>query len=171
MQYCSQTFIKKFFYRCRSYVNLRKYQEWCKSSTNGCINTLKFFPGYSGPGIISDRNMVLRCIMAPGGRLSGITNTGQQLYGLDDIPYGLNPSPVIAILTFPASAASSGYSISNDFHASPSDGCTIFFGLYLFPYLCHFIILADSSVMKRRCSLFIKSRYRRTFTGIFSCCF
>ena len=126
MQYCSQTFIKKFFCRCRSYVNLGKYQEWCKSSTNGCINTLKFFPGYSGPGIISDRNMVLRCIMAPGGRLSGITNMVQQLYGLDDIPYGLNPSPVIAILTFPASAASSGYSISNDFHASPPDGCTIF---------------------------------------------
>ena len=63
-------FIKKFFCRCRSYVNLGKYQEWCKSSTNSCINTLKFFPGYSGPEIISDRNMVLRCIMAPGGRLS-----------------------------------------------------------------------------------------------------
>ena len=53
----------------------------------------------------------------------------------------------------------------------PPDGCMIFFGLYLIPSLCHFIILADSFVMKRRCSLFIKSRYRRTFTGIFSCCF
>ena len=75
--------------------------------------------------------MVLRCIRAPGGRLSGITNTGQQLYGLDDIPYGFNPSPDMAILTFLALAASSGNSSSNDFHASPSDGCTIF---WIVPY-------------------------------------
>src|SRR3954466_10244925 len=121
--------------------------------------------------MMSDKNMVFRCIRAPGGRLSGITNTGQQLYGLDDIPYGFNPSPDMAILTFPASAASSGYSSSNDFHASPPDGCMIFFGLYLIPSLCHFIILADSFVMKRRYSLFIKSRYRRTLTGMVSCFF
>ena len=48
--------------------------------------------------------------------MSGITNTGQQLYGLDDIPYGFNPSLDMAILTFPASAASSGYSSSNDLY-------------------------------------------------------
>ena len=71
-------------------------------------------------------------LRAPGGRLSGIANTGQQLYGLDDIPYGFNPSPDMAILTFPASAASSRYSSSNDFHASPSDGCTIFLDCTLY---------------------------------------
>ena len=167
MQYCSQTFIKKFFCRCRSYVNLGKYQEWCKSSTNGCINTLKFFPGYSGPEIISDRNMVLRCIMAPGGRLSGITNTGQQLYGLDDIPYGLNPSPVIAILTFPASAASSGYSISNDFHASPPDGCTIFFWIVPFPFLVplhHFgRLLGDEKALQSFYKIKIPKNLHRDF--------
>ena len=132
MQYCSQTFIKKFLCRSRSYVNVEKYEEWCKASTSGCINTPNCFPGYSGPGMMSDKNMVFRCIRAPGGRLSGITNTGQQLYGLDDIPYGFNPSPDMAILTFPASAASSGYSSSNDFHASPSDGCTIFLDCTLY---------------------------------------
>src|SRR4051812_7061758 len=98
MQYCTQTFIKKFFCKSRSYVHVPSVQEWCNSSTSGCINTFKFFPGYSGPGMISVRNMVLRCIRLPGGRLSGITNTGQQLYGLDDTPYGLNPSPDIATL-------------------------------------------------------------------------
>lgn len=58
--------------------------------------------------MISDKNMVLRCIRTPGGRLSGIKNMGQQLYALDDIPYGLTPSHVTATLTFPASTASSG---------------------------------------------------------------
>ena len=84
---------------------------------------------------MSDKNMVFRCIRAPGGRLSEITNTGQQLYGLDDIPYGFNPSPDMAILTFPAPAASSGYSSSNDFHASPPDGCMIFFWIVPYTFL------------------------------------
>jgi hypothetical protein len=69
------------------------------------MKTLKFFSGYSGPGMINDRNMVFLCITTPGGRLSGITNTGQQLYEAVDIPYGLNPSVAIRILTFQASLA------------------------------------------------------------------
>jgi hypothetical protein len=65
------------------------------------MKTLKFFPGYSGPGMINDRNMIFLCITTPGGgRLSGITNMCQQLYEAVDIPYGLNPSVAIAILTF-----------------------------------------------------------------------
>jgi hypothetical protein len=40
-----------------------------------------------------------------GGRLSGITNMGQQMYEVVDIPYGLNPLVFIAILTFQASLA------------------------------------------------------------------
>src|SRR3954468_23788861 len=94
--------------------------------------------------------MVFRCINTPGGRLSGITYTGQQLYEAVDIPYGLKPSVSIAILTFRASSAHRGYLSSKFFHALPSDGCPIFFrpcpSSYIFPFLCHVICLSVSSL-------------------------
>src|SRR3954470_9948321 len=101
--------------------------------------------------MISIKNMVFLCIKAGGGRLSGITNTGQQLYEEIDMPYGLNPSRDTATLHCRASAASSGLSASNFFHALPSDGCPIVShpcsSGYLFPSLCHVICFADSKVM------------------------
>src|SRR5438876_1165110 len=94
-----------------------------------------FFPGYSGPGIISDKNMGFCCIRTPGGRLRGITNMGQQLYEADVIPNGLNPSVDMAIRTFRASAALSLCFRSKLFHASPSDGCIIIYLSLAFLYL------------------------------------
>src|ERR1043165_7913367 len=101
--------------------------------------------------MISVKNMVFLCIKAGGGRLSGIINTGQQLYEELDMPYGLNPSRDTATLQCRASAAKSGWSSSNFFHALPSDGCPIVSlpcssGVSL-PVLCHVICCADSKVM------------------------
>src|SRR3954466_13112390 len=101
--------------------------------------------------MISVKNMVFLCIKAGGGRLSGITNTGQQLHEELDMPYGLNPSRDTATLKCPASAASSGWPSSDFFHALPSDGCPLVSrpcsSGYLFLSLCHVICFADSKVI------------------------
>src|SRR5688572_4308746 len=60
---------------------------------------------------------------------------------------------------------------SKCFHASPSDACTILSGLYRFPFLCHVICFADSSVMYRRWILGMNGRCRRIVKGISSCLF
>ena len=66
-EYWYQTCIVKFFLLAASYVRIPFTQASFNSSTSGCMYTLIFFPGYLGPGIINDRNMCLRCIMALGG--------------------------------------------------------------------------------------------------------
>src|SRR3954470_15382447 len=109
--------------------------------------------------MINVKNMVFLCIKAGGGILSGITNTGQQLYEELDMPYGLNPSRDTTTLQCRASAASSAWSSTNFFHALPSYGCPIvsrpFSSGYLFPSLCHVICFADAKVMCIRWILFM----------------
>ena len=158
------------------YVCIPFTQASFKSSISGCMYTFIFFPGYLGPGTINDRNMCLRCIRTPGGRLSGTTNTGQQLYVFDTIPNGLNPSSPMAIRTCFSSSAFWWCIQSKLFHAWPQDACTIV-GLPwsslsgLFPYLCHVIVLVVSSVKKSRWTLGKIGRYRRTFAGTLLCFF
>jgi hypothetical protein len=168
-EYWYHTCIVKFFFVARSYVRTPFSQASSNSSHTGCMNTPIFLPGC--PGIISDKNKCLTSIMTPGGRLRGITNTGQQVYGAAIIPNGLNPSVASATRTFRASIALSGCMSSKCFHASPSAGCTILSGLYLLPFLCHVICFADSSVMYNRWSLGMKGRCRRTISGMLDCFF
>ena len=141
-------------------------QACSNSSHSGCMKTPILLPGC--PGIISDNNTFLGSNMTLRGRLRGITNTGQHVYGAAIIPYGLNPSVAKATRTFRASDTLLGCCSSNYFHASPSDGCTVL-SLYLLPFLCHVICFADSSVMYIRWSLGRTGRYRRTFLGILDC--
>jgi hypothetical protein len=100
-----------------------------------------------------------------GGRLRGIMNTGQQVYGAAIIPNGLNPSVASATHTFRASPALSGFMSSKCLHASPSAGCYIL-SLYRLPFLCHVICFADSSVMYSRWSLCRTGRCHMTISGI-----
>lgn len=102
MENCNQICILKFVLVALSYTMIPSSQPLFNSSIKGRIYTLMFFPGYSGPGIINAKNMYFRCIIIPGGRLSGITNTGQQLYGALVMPNGLNPSVAMATRTFEA---------------------------------------------------------------------
>src|SRR4051812_340157 len=74
-----------------------------------------FFPGYLGPGIINVRKMFFLFIISEGGRLSGMTNTGQQLYEAVIRPKGLNPSVPTAIRQCLGSLA-----FSQCFHQSAS---------------------------------------------------
>jgi hypothetical protein len=106
-----------------------------------------------------------------GGRLRGITNMGQQVCGAGIIPYGLNPSDASATRTLRASRAFSRWIPSKWVHASPSDGCTSFSGLYQQPFLCHIICFMVSSVMYSCWILGMNGRHRRIFTGIVSCLF
>ena len=88
------------------------------------------------------------------GRLSGMKNTGQQLYWAAIIPNTLNPSVLMPDRGCLGSAALSACNSSNFFHATPSDVCTIISLPYasswvLLPILCHVICLAVSLTMKR----------------------
>src|ERR1041385_3706204 len=91
--------------------------------------------------------MCFLCIMDDGGRLRGITNTGQQLYWVAVIPKGLNPSRPMATRQFLGSLAFSLCLASNAFHASPSEGCInigspFSSNSFLIPCLCHVICFA-----------------------------
>jgi hypothetical protein len=88
-----------------------------KLSISGSRYTLMFFLGYFGPGIIIDTNMFLDPMMTPGGRFRGITNMGQQLYVVDDMPYGLNPSVDIATAMLLGLLAFKGYILTKFCHA------------------------------------------------------
>jgi hypothetical protein len=55
------------------------------------------------------------------------------------------------------------------FPCLPSDVCTILSGLYRFPFLCHVICFADSSVMYRRWILGMNGRCHRIVKGMSSC--
>jgi hypothetical protein len=81
-----------------------------------------------------------------GGRLRGVRNTGQQVYGAVNIPWGLNPSVASATCTLWASPALSACFSSNFVHALASNGC-VRLSLYRRPVLCQVICFADSSVM------------------------
>jgi hypothetical protein len=76
-----------------------------------------FFPEYFGPGIIIDTNMFSDVMTMPRGRFSGITNMGQQLYVVADMPYGLNPSVDIATATLLGLPAFKGYFLMKFCHA------------------------------------------------------
>lgn len=113
MENCNQICILKFVLVALSYTMIPSSQPLFNSSIKGRIYTLMFFPGYSGPGIINTKNMYFRCIIISRGRLSGITNTGQQLYGALVMPNGLNPSVAMATRTFRGSAVSPDTSDQN----------------------------------------------------------
>src|SRR5215216_1369429 len=120
--------------------------------------------------------MFFLCIICLGGRLSGKTNTGQQLYWAAVRPNTLNPSVLMPTRGCLGSAALSSCNASKRFHASPSDVCTIISfpstsSWVLLPVLCDVIYLAVSSTMKRRSSLGTIGIYQRTLTGILVCVF
>jgi hypothetical protein len=78
-EYMYHTCIVKFASVAQSYVRIPSFQAISKSSIKGYMYTLILSLGY--PGIINDTNMFCRLNMMQGGRLRGITNTGQQVYG------------------------------------------------------------------------------------------
>jgi hypothetical protein len=83
-EYWYQTCMVKFVFVARSYVHTPWSQAWTNSSNKGSMNTPMLFLGCSG--IINDMNTFCRWKATPGGRLRGITNTGQQVYGAATIP-------------------------------------------------------------------------------------
>src|ERR1041385_6050370 len=92
-EYWYHTGIVKVFLLAASYVLNPSSQACCNSSLSCCMYTSIFFPGYLGPGIINVRKMFFLFIISEGwGRLSGMTNTDQQLYDAAIRPKGLNPS-------------------------------------------------------------------------------
>ena len=68
------------------------------------------------------RNIYGQVIHISGGRLYGVTNTGQQEYGAAETECGVNPSEHKPNQMLRGSAANSGYVLSKCFQASPSDG-------------------------------------------------
>jgi hypothetical protein len=76
-----------------------------------------------------------------------------------------------ATRTLRASSAFSRQMALKCFHALPSDACTILSGLYHFPFVCHVIYFANSSVMYRCWILTINGRWRRIITWMLSCLF
>src|SRR4051812_24088510 len=112
----------KVFLLAASYVLNPSSQACCNSSLSGCMYTCILFPGYLGPVIISVRKMFFLFIVPEGGRLSGMTNTGQQLYEAAIRPKGLKPYVPTAIRQCLGSLAFSQCFSSKCFHAEPSDG-------------------------------------------------
>ena len=115
------------------------------------IHTL---PWIVGPRNYQRQENVLSLHNLSGGRLSGMTNTGQQLYWAAIIPNTLNPSVLMATRGCLGSAALSLCNASKCFHAKASEVCpNIGFpsasSLVLLPNLCHVIYLAVSLTMKR----------------------
>src|SRR4051812_42623215 len=116
---------------------------------------IHIFPRIVGPWNYQRQENVLSLHNLSGGRFSGKTNTGQQLYWAAVIPNTLNPSVLMPTRGCLGSAALSACNSLNFFHATPSDVCTIIrfpsaSSLVLLPVLCHVICLAVSSTMKRR---------------------
>ena len=93
------------------------------SSISGCKYTSISFPGARFPGMIMERMNELCSIHIQGGRLYGISTTGQILWLVLRLPYGLNPSVAKPSLTFRGSEANWGCLKSNVFHALESLGC------------------------------------------------
>src|SRR4051812_39690809 len=122
IEYWYHTRIVKVFLLAASYVLNPSSQACSNSSLSGCMYTSIFFPEYLGPGIINVRKMLFLFIISDGGRLSGMTNTGQQLYGAAIRPKGLNPSVPTAIRQCLGSLDFSECFSSKCFHAEPSDG-------------------------------------------------
>ena len=116
---------------------------------------IHIFPRIVGPWNYQRQENVLSLQnLSGGGRLSGKTNTGQQLYWAAVIPNTLNPSVLMPTRGCLGSAALSPCNSSNFFHATPSDVCTIIrfpsaSSSVLLPVLCHVICLAVPSTMKR----------------------
>ena len=116
---------------------------------------IHILPSIVGPWNYQRQENVLSLHNLSGGRLSGKTNTGQQLYWAAVIPNTLNPSVLTVTRGCLGSTIFSLCSASKRFHASPSDVCTIITfpsasSSALLPVLCHVICLAVSSTMKRR---------------------
>src|ERR1041385_1278305 len=122
IEYWYDTCLMKVFLLAASYVFNPSSQACCNSSLSGCMYTSIFFPGYLGPRIINVRKMFFLFIISEGGRLRGMTNTGQQLYEAAIRPKGLNPSVPTVIRQCLGSLAFSKCFSSKCFHAEPSDG-------------------------------------------------
>jgi hypothetical protein len=87
-----------------------------------------------------------------GGKLYGISITGQVLWDMLILPNGLNPSEVRPSLTFLLSDEKSEYKLSNGFHASPSVGC-FNSPSFVRPSACHLILYAVHCDMNNLCNL------------------
>jgi hypothetical protein len=101
-----------------------------------------------------------------GGKLYGISMTGQVLCDVLILPNGLNPSDNRPSLTFLLSDAKSGCKLSNDLHASPSAGC-LNTPSFVRPSACHLIFCAVRCDINNLCNLGINGNHRNTFTGLF----
>ena len=116
---------------------------------------IHILPRTVGPWNYNRQENVLSLHNLSGGRLSGMTNTGQQLYWVAVRPNTLNPSVLMVTRGCLGSAALSSCNASKRFQTSRSDVCTIISfpstsSWVLLPVLCHVICLAVSSTMKRR---------------------
>src|SRR3989337_1699772 len=86
---------------------------------------IHILPWIVGPWNYQRQENVLSLHNLSGGRLSGMTNTGQQLYWAAIRPNTLNQSVLMATRGCLGSAALSSCNASKRCHASPSDVCTI----------------------------------------------
>ena len=135
---------------------------------------IHILPQIVGPRNYQRQENVLSLHNLSGGRLSGMKNTGQQLYWAAIIPNTLNPSVLMLTRGCLGSAALSSCNASKRFHASPSDVCTIITfpsasSSVLLPVLCHVICLSVSLTMERCWSLGTIGIYRRTLMEILVC--
>jgi hypothetical protein len=136
----------------------------CSFDIKGCKYTSIAIPGELGLEIIKDK-MKFGCFMYNiGGKLYGITMTGQVLWIELMLPNGLNPSNISPSLTLRGSDAKSRCFSSNDFHASPSAEC-LNTPSFVRPSACHLIFAAVCCDINNLCKRGISGNHRNTLMG------